>query len=93
MAIFKRALKSVDVLIEGATVLEYFPFLINVPMWLPGTSFLRRLAEDRKFSHMLRDLPWNQAKEVSFKSCFSVSLHISPWLMDARRLAGRVPGL
>ncbi|KAM5539391.1 hypothetical protein V8D89_006843 [Ganoderma adspersum] len=64
MEIFERALKSVDVLIEGATVLEYMPFLTAIPTWLPGTGFLRRLAEDKKYAHMLRELPWTQAKEM-----------------------------
>ena len=64
MEIFERALKSVDILIEGATVLEYMPFLTSIPTWLPGTGFLRRLAEDKKHAHMLRELPWMQAKEM-----------------------------
>ncbi|TBU59025.1 cytochrome P450 [Dichomitus squalens] len=64
MEIFERALRSVDVLVDGATVLEFFPFLTAIPTWLPGTSFLRRLAEDRKNAHMLRELPWIQAKEM-----------------------------
>ncbi len=64
MEVFERALKSVDILVEGATVLEYMPFLTAVPTWLPGTGFLRRLAEDKKYAHMLRELPWTQAKEI-----------------------------
>ncbi|KAI1785525.1 cytochrome P450 [Ganoderma leucocontextum] len=64
MEIFERALKSVDVLVEGSTVLEYLPFLTAIPTWLPGTGFLRRLAEDKKYAHMLRGLPWTQAKQM-----------------------------
>ncbi|PIL22693.1 cytochrome P450 [Ganoderma sinense ZZ0214-1] len=74
MEIFERALKSVDVLIEGATVLEYMPFLTAIPTWLPGTGFLRRLAEDRKYAHMLRELPWTQAKEMATNGTSSNSM-------------------
>ncbi|TBU30022.1 cytochrome P450 [Dichomitus squalens] len=68
MEIFERALRSVDVLVEGATMREYFPFLAAIPMWLPGTSFLRRLAEDKKYAHSLRELPWTQVKQAVRKS-------------------------
>lgn len=64
MEIFERALKSVDILIEGSTILEYMPFLTAIPTWVPGTGFLRRLVEDRNYAHMLRELPWTQAKQM-----------------------------
>nr|VWO95115.1 N/A [Ganoderma boninense] len=74
MVIFERALKSVDILVEGATVLEYMPFLTAIPTWLPGTGFLRRLAEDKKYAHMLRELPWTQAKEMVTSGASSNSM-------------------
>ena len=77
MKIFERALKSVDVLVEGSTVLEYMPFLAAIPTWLPGTGFLRQLAEHRKYAHLLRELPWTQAKEMMVRAEIrSVSLFV-----------------
>ena len=64
MEIFEKALKSVDVLVQGGRVLDYMPFLTAIPTWLPGMGLLRRLAEDKKHAYMLRELPWMQAKEM-----------------------------
>ena len=91
MGIFERALKSVDVLVEGSTVLEYMPFLTAIPTWLPGTGFLRRLAEDRKYAHMLRELPWTQAKEMVVRVALLFSLNhqlIKSHSINACRPAG-----
>ena len=64
MEIFEKALKSVDVLVQGGRVLDYMPFLTAIPTWLPGMGLLRRLAEDKKHAYMLRELPWMQAQEM-----------------------------
>ena len=75
--VFDKALESMDVLIEGSTILEYFPFLTMIPTWLPGTGFLRRLAEHRKYAHMLRELPWTQAEQMAVS--FVYNLHVRIW--------------
>lgn len=58
MDILERAIESVDVLVTGSTLLEYFPLLASTPTWLPGTGFLRRLKEDRQAAQALWSAPW-----------------------------------
>ncbi|KAI0754764.1 cytochrome P450 98A3 [Daedaleopsis nitida] len=62
--LFEKAISDLDVLISGTNLLEFFPFLANVPTWLPGTSFLRRLADIRHTTTAIREVPWADSKEA-----------------------------
>ncbi|KAI0715664.1 cytochrome P450 [Cerioporus squamosus] len=64
MAVFEKAQENVEYLIEGSTILEYLPFLVHVPRWLPGTGFLSWLEESQKAAWMLREMPWIEMKEA-----------------------------
>ena len=49
---------------EYAPLLEVFPKLARIPIWFPGTGFLRRLAAARQATYALRDIPWIAAKNA-----------------------------
>ncbi|RDX53493.1 cytochrome P450 [Lentinus brumalis] len=64
MAVFEKAQENVEYLIEGSTILEYLPFLVHTPRWVPGTGFLSWLEESRRAAWSLRDMPWIEMKKA-----------------------------
>ncbi|KAI0754716.1 cytochrome P450 98A3 [Daedaleopsis nitida] len=58
-----KALSSVECLVINGSLVEHFPFLARLPTWLPGTGFLRQLAEIRRATRGMLEMPWSNAKE------------------------------
>lgn len=68
LSAFEIGVKSIQLFISGTSILEFVPILSRVPTWIPGTGYLRELAEIRRATHRLRDLPWNDAREAVVSS-------------------------
>ena len=58
-----KAAQTLELLLAGSSLLEYFPFLAHVPMWLPGTKLLVRLKEALRATTEARELPWQDGKK------------------------------
>ncbi|KAI0770512.1 cytochrome P450 [Fomes fomentarius] len=56
------AMSSIELLLSGTNPIEFFPVLARVPTWLPGTAFLRRLADYRDLLVTVRERPWARVK-------------------------------
>lgn len=65
---YEDPLPGFHLLITGTSILEFFPFLARVPLWMPGTGFLHKLAYYRKATAIFRDMPWADAR-AAIVSC------------------------
>ena len=64
IAEWKDALSTLDILTAGTSLIEFFPILARVPIWLPGMSILRRLAHYRSIMASVRDGPWAKVQSA-----------------------------
>ncbi|KAI3598052.1 cytochrome p450 [Moniliophthora roreri] len=80
VAAAERALESLGLgIAPGAFLVESIPLLKYVPDWLPGAGFKRKASEWAKYSTIMREMPFNAAKEsiangTAFPSFTSYSL-------------------
>ncbi|TFK80093.1 cytochrome P450 [Polyporus arcularius HHB13444] len=63
IATFEKGLEMVKFLTSNSSWIKYVPFIGRVPIWLPGTGVLRRLADIRKAALSIRNMPWDYAKD------------------------------
>ena len=56
-----------ELLIDGATVLEFFPLhvLHYIPQWFPGLGILRRVKKGREAVDKARLVPWADGKALT----------------------------
>ena len=59
-----KATQSLELLVVGSSLLEYFPFLARAPTWLPGTQFLLHLKEVVLNITKAREMPWLDGKKL-----------------------------
>ncbi|KAI0754765.1 cytochrome P450 [Daedaleopsis nitida] len=71
---FEEAMTGLDLLLTGTNILEFFPFLANIPTWLPWTTVQRRLAHYRKLTTAIRDVPWEDSKRAMTAGGSSASM-------------------
>ncbi|RPD81994.1 CyP450 monooxygenase [Lentinus tigrinus ALCF2SS1-7] len=62
IATFEDAIESLELLLSGANILEFLPFLARLPTWFPGMGILRRIAHYRQAIVAMKDDTWNDAK-------------------------------
>ncbi|KAI0373687.1 CyP450 monooxygenase [Pilatotrama ljubarskyi] len=55
-------------LTPGAFLVEYLPFLRHIPEWFPGAGFQKKLTRWRDASHLMVDLPFEEAKVAMKRS-------------------------
>ena len=79
-----EATQSLELLVAGSSMLEFFPLLAKLPTWLPGTGLLSRLKEARHANAKFRDLPWEDGKQqmVNQYSVSSLSEHGCNYLIS-----------
>ena len=63
ITIAEEAMRSVEFLVEGSSLLEYFPFLARMPKWLPGTQVLTHLEEASRAIMKFREMAWIDGKK------------------------------
>ncbi|EJF60847.1 cytochrome P450 [Dichomitus squalens LYAD-421 SS1] len=74
IALFKETASTINLTTPGSSmILESFPVLARTPTWLPGTSFLRRLARTRQMTADMRDIPWKDLQEAMNTTGIKVS--------------------
>ena len=61
---FEEAMESVELLLSGTNLNEFFPFLARLPHWLPGMGILRRMRHYHRAAMAMKDNPWNDAKRA-----------------------------
>ena len=54
---------NVTFLLPGTNWAEYFPFLLYLPTWLPGSSYRRTLNYYRPIVEEMRDRPYEKTLE------------------------------
>ncbi|KAI0754760.1 cytochrome P450 [Daedaleopsis nitida] len=74
IATFEEVIASLDLLLTGTQILEFFPFLARFPTWMPGTASLRRMAHYRALTVKIREIPWADAKNAIIAGTASDSM-------------------
>ncbi len=62
IAELEEVTSSMELFAGGAHLLEFFPILARIPLWLPGTAFLRRIAGYPGILTAIRERHWANAK-------------------------------
>ena len=73
-----------ELLIDGATVLEFFPLRVlhYIPQWFPGLDILRRVKKGREAVDKARLVPWAHGKALVVSFYSIVSMHSSLLMLD-----------
>ncbi|KAI0770514.1 cytochrome P450 [Fomes fomentarius] len=82
-----EAMSSLELFAGGAHLLEFFPILARIPLWLPGTAFLRRIAGYPGILAAIRERHWANAKAAVCRGNATSSM-AAAMIEDISRLEG-----